>query len=102
MGTEDQRTRGTVGTEDQGNSANRGLVGTEDQKNSWNRGPEEQWAQRTGGYREPVATDDQRNSGIRGLVGTEDQRKSGNKGHEGTRWDSARRHPKLLKSYGCM
>ena len=57
---------------------------------------------RTSGYRGPVGTEDQRISGIRGLVGTEDQRKSGNRGHEGTRWDSVRRHPKLLKSYGCI
>ena len=57
---------------------------------------------RTSGYRGPVGTEDQRISGIRGPVGTEDQRKSGNRGHEGTRWDSARRHQKLLKSYGCI
>ena len=57
---------------------------------------------RTSGYRGPVGTEDQRISGIRGPVGSEDQRKSGNTGYEGTRWDSARRHPKLLKSYGCI
>ncbi|RMX36533.1 hypothetical protein pdam_00019462 [Pocillopora damicornis] len=40
-----QRTRGTVGTEEQWeqrNSGNRGIVGTEDQWNSGHRGLEEQ------------------------------------------------------------
>ena len=56
----------------------------------------------TSGQRGPVGTEDQMISGVRGPVGTEDQRKSGNRGHEGTRWYSARRHQKLLKSYGCI
>ena len=34
-----QRSRGTVGTEDQRNSGHRGPVGTKDQRNSGYRGP---------------------------------------------------------------
>ena len=45
-----QRTRGTVGIEDQ---RTREPVSTEDQRNSGNRGPEDQWVQRTRG---PVGT----------------------------------------------
>ena len=59
------------------------------------RGPEDQ---RTSGHRGPVGTGDQWAQRTRGTVRSEDQRKSGNRGHE----DKARRHPKLLKSYGYV
>ena len=57
-----------MGTEDQWvqrTSGYRGAVGTEEQGNSGHRGPEEKWVQRT-----------------RGTVGTEEQRKSEFRGRE--------------------
>ena len=52
----------------------RGTVGTEDQRNSGHRGPDEQWAQRTRGT---VGTEEQWAQRTRGTVGTEDQWNSG-------------------------
>ena len=74
MGTEDQRNSWNIGPEEQWEqrtSGYRGPVGTEDQKNSWNRGPEGRWEQRTSGYRGP---EEQWNQRTREKVGTEDMK----------------------------
>ena len=51
MGTEDQRTKGYRGPEEQWVQRTSGAVDTEDQWNSGYRGPGEQWAQKNCRYR---------------------------------------------------